>query len=104
MFIQLGQGVLNEPTRIWIVGSSPVKNAFIGAKQRPGGVNLCLDRYNADIWWQGRGGIGTGKLRGQILTMLEYEDLPKYLIVHVGANYIGKKKLGTLRNQLKNTE
>ncbi|CAG2232652.1 unnamed protein product [Mytilus edulis] len=45
---------LGKPAKIWITGSSLVKNAFIESRQRPGGTNLCLDRLNTEIWWQGK--------------------------------------------------
>jgi hypothetical protein len=33
--------------------------------------------------------------------MLQFEDPPSYLVVHVGGNDIGKEKNGYLRNNLK---
>jgi lysophospholipase L1-like esterase len=33
--------------------------------------------------------------------MLQFEDPPSYLVVHVGGNDIGKEKIGYLRNNLK---
>ena len=40
-------------------------------------------------------------LRGHIHSMLEIRDPPKYLVIHVGANYLGNKKVGYLRNEIK---
>jgi lysophospholipase L1-like esterase len=37
----------------------------------------------------------------QIRIMLQFEDPPSYLVVHVGGNDIGKEKIGYLRNNLK---
>ena len=86
-----------------MVGSSIVKNAFIVAKQRPGGVNLGLSRINVEIWWQGIRGMVIEQIKKQIFTMLQYEDPPKYLFLHVSANNIGHSKIGHIRNQLKVT-
>lgn len=99
-FIHLDQPVFRKPTIVWIVGSSLVKNAFTEARQRPGGSNLCLE--NIDIWWQGKSGMRASQLGGKIQTMLRYEDPPNYLLIHVGANDIGNRKVGDLRNYLTN--
>ncbi|VDH91304.1 Hypothetical predicted protein [Mytilus galloprovincialis] len=91
---------LGKPAKIWITGSSLVKNAFIESRQRPGGTNLCLDRLNAEIWWQGKSGMVTSQLRRQIRIMKKYEDPPKFLVVHVGANDLGNIKTKDLREKL----
>lgn len=82
------------------MGSSIIRDAFLEARHRPGGPNLCLP--NTSIWWQGRGGMKASQLRGQILTMLQYEDPPQYLLIHVGANDIGETRTDDLREYLKN--
>lgn len=64
---------------------------------------MCLDRLNASVWWQGKGGMVVNQLRGHIRTMLKFEDPPEFLIIHVGCNDIGSKQVGQLRNSLKNT-
>ena len=91
---------IGKPAKIWITGSSLVKNAFIESRQRPGGTNLCLDRLNAEIWWQGKSGMVTSQLRRQIRIMKTYEDPPKFLVVHVGANDLGNLKTKDLREKL----
>ena len=78
-----------------------MKNAFIEARKRPGGSNLCL--VDCQLWWQGKGGMLTSQLRARIRTMSIYEDLPDFLIVHVGANDLGNMSVGDLRNNLQNT-
>ena len=32
--------------QVWIVGSSMIKNAYVAARKRPGGVSLGLSVYN----------------------------------------------------------
>ena len=91
---------IGKPAKIWITGSSLVKNAFIESRQRPGGTNLCLDRLNTEIWWQGKSGMVTSQLRRQIRIMKTYEDPPKFLVVHVGANDLGNIKTKDLREKL----
>lgn len=89
------------PTSVWIVGSSIVRNGFIVAKTRPGGINLGLQaRLGVSIWWQGRGGLDTRMIRRHIRLMMQYED-PEFIMIHVGANDIGTVKLGYLQLLLK---
>ena len=83
-----------------MVGSSIVKNAFIVARERPGGINLGLSKINAEIWWQGIRGMVIEQIKKQIVTMLQYEDPPNYIFLHVSANNIGHSKIGHIRNQL----
>ena len=84
-----------------ICGSTIVKHAFTEARQRPGGINLGLERLQAHIWWQGKSGMLASQLPKQIRIMLQFEDPPSYLVVHVGGNDIGKENIGYLRNNLK---
>ena len=74
---------------IWIVGTSLIKYAFLESPRRPGRPNLCLDRFNTVIRWQSRNGMVTRQFLRQINMMRRYEDPPKRLVVHVGANDIG---------------
>jgi hypothetical protein len=60
-----------------------VKHAFTEARQRPGGINLRLERLQAHIWWQGKSGMLASQLPKQIRIMLQFEDPPSYLVVHV---------------------
>ena len=85
---------------MWIVGSSIVKYAFLEARQRPGGVNLSLQRLGVNIWWQGRSGLTLSKLRNHIRTMMKLEDPPNYIVVHIGGNDLGNTRLGYLHYQL----
>jgi hypothetical protein len=43
------------------------------------------------------------QIKKQIVTMLQYEDPPNYIFLHVSANNIGHSKIGHIRNQLKVT-
>lgn len=88
---------------MWVVGSSIVKDAFIAARRRPGGVNLGLDRLNVSIWWQGKGGMVISQLRQHINIMRRYEDPPDFLVIHIAGNDLGHIKVGHLRNEIKNT-
>lgn len=87
--------------KVWIVGSSIVKNAFITSRQRPGGVNLGLDRLGVSVWWQGLSGMSIKRLKQQIKTMMRFEDPPEFLILHIAGNDIGNTMVGYLRNELK---
>lgn len=92
--------ILGE-TKVWIVGSSIIKNAFIEARNRPGGINLGLNRLGVSVWWQGLSGMSVYRLKQQIRTMMRLEDAPHFLILHIAGNDIGSRKIGYLRNDLK---
>ncbi|XP_071177847.1 uncharacterized protein [Mytilus edulis] len=47
-----------QEVSVWIVCSSLIRNAFVHARSRTGGVNLGLHRIGVKIWWQGYGGMG----------------------------------------------
>ena len=76
--------VSDSPIRVWIVGSSIIKNAFVESRQRPGGANLALNRLGVNIWWQGTGGLTLSKIKNCIRLILRFEDPPSYIIVHIG--------------------
>ncbi|CAC5421755.1 unnamed protein product [Mytilus coruscus] len=93
---------LRSPITIWIVGSSLVKNAFVQARTRPGGINLGLDQNGVQLWWLGKSGMRLNDLLNRIKLMLRYEEPPTYLVLHIGGNDLGEIKTGVLRNRLKN--
>ncbi|CAC5398778.1 unnamed protein product [Mytilus coruscus] len=64
---------MGSPTTIWIVGSSLVKNAFVQARTRPGGINLGLDQNGVRLWWLGKSGMRLNDLLNRIKLMLRYE-------------------------------
>lgn len=84
-------------TRIWIVGSSIVKWAFVRARCLYDGPHLDLQRQGASVWWQGRGGLRWCHMRRTFRTLLTFEDAPDLLVLHVGGNDLGLVKLGDLR-------
>ena len=72
-------------TSVWIVGSSINKDAFITARERPGGVSLGLQWIGVNIWWQGRGGLTLSNIRHQMNVMMRLEDPPDlYYYSHWG--------------------
>ncbi|CAC5421702.1 unnamed protein product [Mytilus coruscus] len=88
---------------VWIVGSSLIRNAFVHARNRTGGVHLDLQIMGVRIWWQGYGGMVLKDLKPTIKKLLKYEDPPKYVVIHIAGNDLGKTKVSYLRNEIKNT-
>ena len=88
---------------IWIVGSSLVRNAFVHARSRTGGVHLGLQRIGVHIWWQGYSGMVLKDLEPTIKNVLKYEEPPNYIVIHVAGNDLGRIKVVFLRNNIKNT-
>ncbi|VDI19047.1 Hypothetical predicted protein [Mytilus galloprovincialis] len=86
----------SQEVSVWIVGSSLIRNAFVHARSRTGGVNLGLHRIGVKIWWQGYGVMGLKDLESTI-------KKPKYLVLHIAGNDLGKTKIGFLRNEIKAT-
>ncbi|CAG2248065.1 unnamed protein product [Mytilus edulis] len=93
----------SQEVSVWIVGSSLIRNAFVHARSRTGGVNLGLHRIGVKIWWQGYGGMGLKDLESTIKRLMKYEKAPKYLVLHIAGNDLLKTKLGFLRNEIKTT-
>lgn len=87
---------------VWVVGSSIVKNAFIMARKRPGGSNLGLP--NISIWWQGYGGLGLYELEHKLKLLKKVSGSvdPDFLVIHCGANDIGRIKLHLLLEKVNN--
>ena len=79
-------------TLVWCVGSSIVKKAFCAARERPGGINLGLDRKGMSIWWQFKGGMVWADLYPKLRHLVRISDLPRFLIIHCGANDVGMEK------------
>lgn len=78
-----------------------MKNAFVQARRRPGGINLGLDHIGVRLWWLGKSGMRLKDLLNRIKLMLRYEEPPNYLVIHIGGNDLGEIKTGVLRNRLK---
>ena len=49
-----------------------------------------------NILWQGRSGLTLDRLKNHIRTLLSLEDLPKYILFHIGGNDLRCKNLGYL--------
>ena len=75
--------------KVWFVGSSIVKRAFLHSRSRPGGMNLGLERLHISIWWQGYGGLGLTTLLSKLKTLQKVGDQPDFVVLHCGANDIG---------------
>lgn len=86
---------------VWIVGSSIVRNAFLAARQRPGGINLNLHKMGVNILWQGRGGLKLDNLKHHIRLLMTLDALPSYIVVHVGGNDLGDTRFGFLVYRVK---
>ncbi|CAG2208161.1 unnamed protein product [Mytilus edulis] len=67
----------SQEVSVWIVGSSLIRNAFVHARSRTGGVNLGLHRLGVKIWWQGYGGMGLKDLESTIKRLMRYEKKPE---------------------------
>ena len=81
-----------------MVGSSIIKRAFVHARlSSVDGVNLGFHRSDVQLWWQGKGGLRIGDVARFLRTLLQYEDEPNALILHVGGNDIGQVPLRQLR-------
>ena len=73
-----------------------MKKCFIAARCR----KSLAERFGVKIWWQGKGGLTISKFQKPIQTMMQYEDPPNFIMLHVGANDIGNVKLGLIQLQL----
>ncbi|XP_062605446.1 uncharacterized protein LOC134267241, partial [Saccostrea cucullata] len=88
---------INEPVSsiehyqdIWIIGSSLISWAFLAAIELGFTSDLNFDKHK--ILWQGRRGMrwnGVFKLLKHLLTFI---DPPKFLVLHCGANDLGRMK------------
>lgn len=80
------------PRTIWILGSSIVKHAFCYARKSQYGANLELDRHNATIFWQGKGGMRVEEICSKVRTLLKVQNAPHMLVIHCGGNNIPASK------------
>jgi lysophospholipase L1-like esterase len=90
-----------DSIRVWIVGSSIIKRASIAARSRPGGLSLGLTQRGINIWWQGYGGLKFMHLVAKIRHLANFEDRPKYMLIHCGANDLGQVRLANLLHKIK---
>lgn len=77
-----------------------MRNAFFEARKRPGGANLSLQRIGVSILWQGKGGLGINGISRVIRTLMQVEEPPHYIIIHIAGNDIGFMRLGYLHWRL----
>ncbi|XP_052713808.1 uncharacterized protein LOC128187402 [Crassostrea angulata] len=69
------QGSTAEVVKVWIVGSSIIWQAFSHARLN-GGSNLDFSPMEANIWWQGKGGMRWRHLLPKSATALMAVDTP----------------------------
>lgn len=81
------------------MGSSIIWQAFSYARMN-GGSNLEFSPMEANIWWQGKGGMRWRHLLPKIRQLLQYEDPPHFLVLHCGGNDIGQIKSSELREKI----
>lgn len=99
IYIYIYTYILSEVVKVWIVGSSIIWQAFSHARLN-GGSNLDFSPMEANIWWQGKGGMRWRHLLPKIRQMLRYEDPPHFLVLHCGGNDIGQIKSSELREKM----
>ena len=92
---------ITEYGRIWIIGSSIVKQAYEHTSKRPTGENLGLDRYGYLVTWIGHSGMKWRELTNMLTTMVSALGVPDILIIHCGANDIGQEPCGKLLHEMK---
>ena len=63
--------------RVWIVGSSLIRNAYQRARLRPDGANLGLKGISGSILWEFKGGMSATDLKPTLEYLLEFEQEPK---------------------------
>ena len=87
--------------RVWIVGSSLIRDAFVRARNSDWGTGLDLQRHGVHLWWQFRGGMKWDDLCHKIIYLLKFEDAPDYLVIHCGGNDFGSTSAYELREQMR---
>lgn len=99
IYIYIYTYILSEVVNVLIVGSSIIWQAFSHARLN-GGSNLDFSPMEANIWWQGKGGMRWRHLLPKIRQMLRYEDPPHFLVLHCGGKVIGQIKSSELREKM----
>ena len=81
-------------------GSPLVKHAFVHARNSYDGVHLGMQWRNANIWWQGRGGLRWSQVMSFLSLLLTLEAPPDILVIHCGGNDIGHVSTSYLRKNI----
>ena len=68
------------------------------ARGHPNGSSLGLE---ADLWWQGYGGLSLKTAKYKIRCLLRIRSPPNFIILHVGGNDIGNINLKRIRTLVK---
>lgn len=93
---------LSGHTRIWIVGSSLIKHAYRHTSSSVHvGPDLDLQRCDASIRWQAKGGLRSEGLKKFVRDTLVIEDPPQFMVIHCGANNVGQDKSHDLISDMK---
>ena len=59
-----------------------------------------LQRCNATVWWQGKGGMRIHDIVKTVKKLLSYEDPPQFLVLHCGGNDLGIESCYKVRTAL----
>lgn len=79
------------------MGSSIVKRAFMVARGRSDGSNLGV---HAQLWWQGYSGLTLKRTQKKLGTLLQVEDPPEFILLHVGGNDLKRTPVKALKDVL----
>ena len=87
--------------KVWIVGSSIIRDAFYRTQARPSGVHLGLDHIGGSVLWDFQPGMKTAHIFTRFSRLLSTHPRPHIAIFHCAGNDIGQTPISQLTNQLK---
>lgn len=90
--------VIIGTVKVWLIGSSIIKQAFTVARRRPGGASLDLKGIN--LWWQGYSGMSILDVVSKLKTLKRVGDLPDIILLHCGGNDLGRIDLKEFCSQI----
>lgn len=71
------------------------------ARSRPDGIHLGLkQRLQADILWQGKGGMKWHEVKRKVKHLLTLAEAPDILVIHCGGNDLGLSSPKKLRERI----
>ena len=76
---------------VWIIGSSIIRDAYQIACRRSEGGHLGLQSLGYNVIWEYQGGMNVSDLKPTIEYLMNFNNPPKFLIIHCGGNDIGKR-------------